>query len=88
MNRPWYRWPVPPLVQVARAARVMMSMPAHGVGEGQPAEKPGQFAIGLRPEHEMPVIGHHAVGQNSGWRVLVRLVQHTIERLVISLLLK
>ena len=69
----------PPLVQVPRAARVMLGMPAHGVGVCQPAEKPGQFAIGLRPEHEMPVIGHHAVRQESYRRSLLSFLQRTHE---------
>ena len=48
------------LVERPRAERVMRMVPSHRVRHGQPMHQPRKVAIGLRPEHEMPVVWHQA----------------------------
>ena len=38
----------------------MRMVPSHRVRHGQPMHEPRKVAIGLRPEHEMPVVWHQA----------------------------
>lgn len=48
------------LVERPRAERPMDMVPAHRVRHGQPMHEPRKVAIGLWPEHEMPVVWHQA----------------------------
>jgi hypothetical protein len=51
------------LIEVAGAGRVVVSVPSLGVRHGEPAHELREVAIGARPEQEMEVVGHHAIGQ-------------------------
>jgi hypothetical protein len=53
----------PALREVAGSGRVAVGVPALGVRHGEPAHERGEVAIGARPEQEMKVVGHHAIGQ-------------------------
>ena len=46
-------------------------MPSLGVCVRQPLHEFLHLVIGLRPEDEMPVIGHQAIRQNADWHALV-----------------
>lgn len=50
------------LVEMALAAG---AVPGLGVALGQPAHEAAKIAIGMRPEHEMPVVGHQAPGEQT-----------------------
>lgn len=50
------------LIDRAGAGAVVMRMPALRMGDRDPAEHLGEFAILPRPEEEMPMIGHEAIG--------------------------
>src|SRR3990170_4387824 len=64
----------------------MRRVPTLGVGDRQPTHELGQVAIATRPKHEMPVIGHHAPGQNPHRQTGLGLADHLLERLEVSLL--
>jgi len=75
------------LVEMAGAGGMIVGVPAHGVGVGEPADEGGQLAVGPRPEHHVPVIGHEAVGQQADRTALAGLGQHAFEgREVLGLL--
>src|SRR2546422_1095954 len=61
-------------------------MPALGVCHGQPAKERGQITIGTWPHHQVPVIGHHTIGEESHPHPLTRFRQHSLERLIITIL--
>src|SRR5580765_1712188 len=63
-------------------------MPALGVRMRQPAQEGGQLPVRFGPEDEMPVIGHEAVGEDSGRVLLESLGEHALEGLVIAGLLE
>lgn len=74
-----------PLVEMAGG--MIVGVPAHRVGVGEPADKGGQLAVGPRPEDHVPVIGHQAVGQQADGLSLPGLGQHAFEgRVVLRLL--
>ena len=52
-----------PLVERPGAAGVVVGVPAHGMRQGQPVQEVGQVAVVVRPEDEMEVVGHEAIGQ-------------------------
>ena len=77
-----------PLVQMAGSGRSMMGMPALRVGQRHPGHELREFPISPWPQHEMPVVRHDAVGENSHRRACVRLAKHALKRLEVSWLLK
>ena len=78
----------PALLKVAGTERFVMRMPAHRVRLRQPPQKVGQLPVLKRPQHEMPVIGHHAIGKDLQWKPLVGFDQEPLKRLVIRVILK
>ena len=60
------------LVEVAEADGVVGDAPAHGVGVGEPAEEGGELRRLGRPDDEVPVVAHHAPGQDTDGVTLVR----------------
>src|SRR5439155_15475107 len=81
----WKRFE-PALVQVPGTDRTAGRMPALGVCHGQPAKERGQITIGTWPHHQVPVIGHHTIGEESHPHPLTRFRQHSLERLIITIL--
>ncbi len=65
-----------------------MRMPALGVRQGQPADKPRELAILPRPDKQVPVVGHEAIGQQAGLRAFHGLCQHRLEGQVIRLIVE
>lgn len=72
------------LIDVAAAGRVAVGVPALRVREGQPADELRQLAILPRPDDEVPVVGHHAVGQEPRPRPLDSLDEDSLKRLVVA----
>jgi hypothetical protein len=59
------------LVERTGAAAVVVGVPPHGMRQGQPVQEVGQLAVLLRPQDEVEVVGHEAIGQQArGCRVL------------------
>ncbi len=56
-----------------------MGVPALRVRLAQPADETRQGAIGLGPQHEVPVIGHQAVGQHTHRHLLLGLDENAEE---------
>src|ERR1700677_2772948 len=74
---------------MARADVAIMRVPALRVRQRKIVSKIRQLAVASRPAHEVPVIRHQAIGQQTHSRhVLERLGQNTLEGLVIAYLLK
>jgi len=76
------------LVDVPRPGRVVMSMPAHAVRMRQPAHKPRQLSVFLRPQDQVPVIGHQTVGQQPRGLFGHGFQKHPLKGLVIPILLE
>ena len=53
----------PSLVEMTVTHRMMMGMPALRMHERQPAHEAREIAVLVRPEHQMPMIGHQAIGK-------------------------
>jgi hypothetical protein len=70
------------LVSAARAGRANAAC-----ASGHPGHEPRQITIVLRPEQQMPVVGHQAIGQQSHQDALDAFFQNPLEGLVISGLL-
>ena len=77
-----------PLIDVALADAVTMLMPALGMREGQPIHEPREVAIVAWPDHEMPVVWHDAVGQESHRHACTGLHQYALKRSVVPVVLK
>lgn len=60
-----------------------VSMPALCVGDGHPAEHLGEFFILARPEEEVPVIRHQAVGGDANAGLSVGFGENRFERGVV-----
>jgi hypothetical protein len=74
---------------MAAANVLVMGMPPLRMGQGQPMHEIGQVAILLRPKHEVPMVGHQAIGQQAhAGDVLLRLSHDIKERLVVHFFVK
>lgn len=67
------------LIEVAGARGVVMRVPALGVGVGQPLHEVTELAVGLRPQGQVPVVGHEAPGEDADGDALVGLGQNAFE---------
>jgi hypothetical protein len=77
------------LIQMAAANVLVMGMLPLRKGQGQPMHDIGQFAILLRPKHEVPMVGHQAIGQQAhAGHVLLRLGHDIEERRVVHFFVK
>src|SRR5205085_9899383 len=65
------------------AGGAVIGLAALRVRVREPAEKRGELAVRPRPEHEMPVVGHQAVGEDAGGVALERELHDTFEGVVI-----
>ena len=54
-----------PLLQRPGTGGAVRGMPALGMGDGQPAQRLGKLFIATWPQQQMPVVGHHTVGQQA-----------------------
>jgi hypothetical protein len=73
------------LVKMTGADCAAMGMPACGVCQCQPAREFGEFAVGARPEYEMPVVGHQAIREQARAGPLTRGMQEILEGLVVTI---
>ena len=76
----------PSLIKRSIADAPTSNPPSHGMRVRQPAEKRGQLAIFLGPNHEVPMVGHDAIGQNSKRMALASLDHDALERFVIEVI--
>ncbi len=74
------------LVQMSGTTGAVMRMPTHAVRYRQPLKEITDFAIRLRPNDEMPVIGHDDEIQNPKRNPLTCLFHDSLEGLVITCL--
>src|SRR5688572_2427976 len=73
---------------MARSAGVVVGVPPHGMGDGEPLKELADRGVRFGPHDEMPMIGHDRVVQNSEGYAKVRFVEHPLKRLVVGRLLK
>src|SRR5258705_524570 len=68
-------------------AAVMLVIPSH-VSRLKPLHPATQIAVTPRPDHQMKVVGHQAVGQHAHRATNLRLVKQPHKRRVVRLLVK
>ena len=73
-----------PLIEVASAARSAKGVPALRVSQCQPAHELRQLAVLSRPDQQMPMVGHQAIGQKPRLRSFDSLSQHSLEGGIIA----
>src|SRR5208337_4868110 len=78
----------PALVHVAASPGVPLGVPPLGVGQSQPANESRELSVLPRPDNQVPVIGHDAVGQQPCSRAIDGLFQDPLKRLVVLVFLK
>src|SRR5439155_2914852 len=76
------------LVQMPRARRAAVSVPPLRMRESKPADKTREFALALRPDDQMPVIRHHAIGQQARFGPLNGLQQDLFKGFKVRSILK
>ena len=76
------------LIDRPGAGAMMMRMPALRMRDRDPAEHLGEFAIMPRPEEEMPMIGHEAIGCDANLGLSVGLSENFLKRGVVRGLLE
>src|SRR6516225_6273918 len=72
------------LVEVSGASRVIVCMPALGVGVREPAQKSRQLLVVLGPKDKMPVVWHDAIGQEADGMTFEGLKQHAFKSLEVA----
>jgi len=77
-----------PLVHRARSRGVAMSMPALRMRDGNPPQHLGQLHISSRPEQDVPVIRHEAIGRDAYVSPVVGLGQNLLKGGVVRGLFK
>lgn len=56
-----------------------MGVPALGMGQSQQTHEGGKIVVSPRPQHQMPVVGHEAIGQNAHADAFRDFRQHFLE---------
>ena len=74
----------PPLVEMAAAGGMMLRVPAHGMGVGQPAQKGSQLALLFGPQDEVPMVGHDAIAEDADRVPFAGLVDDAEEGFVVA----
>ena len=74
------------MVKMASPFGVIVSVPAHRVRMSQPTKEIGDLSVSFRANNKMPVIGHHAVSENSKINAFMGKCQNAFKCLVVSLL--
>ena len=72
-----------PLIQRPGTGGSVRGMPTLGMGDGQPAQRLGKLFIATWPQQQMPVVGHHTVGQQANTGASDGRLQHALEGEVI-----
>ena len=73
----------PTLIEMAGPLRVMMGVPTHRMGVGQPPKESGNLMLRFRANNEMPVIGHHAIRKDWQFLSLERFNDNPFERIIV-----
>ena len=76
------------LIQVSATDRVVRYMPAHGMGMRQPTEVCRKLSFLSRPHNEVPMVSHHAPGEQPRRVPLLCFDHDFLERLVVLFLAK
>jgi hypothetical protein len=76
------------LIERAGSGRVMVRVPALSMGHGEQAHEFAQFPVLARPEHEMPVVGHQTVTDDSDGQLLVGSLDDLLHRYVIRVVVE
>jgi hypothetical protein len=76
------------LVNVSGAMAVPMGVPPLCVRERKPSDKPRQFTVRVRLDHEVPMIGHQAPGEKIGAKAIDCLLENSLQSLVICVALE
>ena len=76
------------LVEMARPDGAVVRVPPLRVSQRQPSHEFGQIAVASRPQHQVPMIRHQAIRQNSYLHAVQSFFQHTLESRVVFQLLK
>ena len=74
----------PPLIKMPGSHGLVTRVPTHGVRVGQPSKKVRYLMIVNGPDHKVPVVRHHAVGEDRKRFVQQGFSQHFHERLVVA----
>src|SRR6185312_5289513 len=75
----------PTLIQRAEADQFSQMSPSLHVSHGEPEHEAGEIFVVLRPEHQVPMIGHKTVAQDSHRHALLSLNQQSLECGIIAL---
>lgn len=63
-------------------------MPALRMSQREPPRESRQLAALTRPHHQMPMVGHHAIGQQAGLGPLDGPLENSLEGLVVIFILE
>jgi len=77
-----------PLVEMSAGGVVIMLMVPTNVGDAEPAHQPRQRLLSSRPQHQVPVIGHEAEGQQIDGVALQRLGENLEKGGIVGLLVE
>ena len=78
----------PPLIHVAGTAAVTMGVPTLRVRERKPSNKTRKFPVRVRLDHEVPMIRHQTPGQKVGGVAIDRLLENSLQCLVVGVRLE
>ena len=76
------------LIDRPGAGAMMMRMPPLGMRDRDPAEHLGEFAIMPRPQEEVPMIRHEAIGRDANLGLNVGLSENFLKRSIVRRLLE
>lgn len=76
------------LINVARPRSVVVGVVAHGVRGRDPAEKLAHLAIPVRPQHQVPMVGHELVAEQLDFVPFQPFGQNSLEGREVFLLVK
>ena len=76
----------PTLVEMAAAGTAPVGVPALGMGQGEQAHEGGEVIVAPRPEDQVPMIGHEAIGEDTHRHALLHRGQHAFKGAVVLLL--
>jgi hypothetical protein len=76
------------LIDMATAKRLVVRMPTHRMRMAQPLGETRKFTFCLRPDNQVPVVGHQTISEKPRWSFFQRFADDTLKRFVITILLK
>ena len=76
------------LLQVSCSLCLVVCVPVHRVGVGQPPKEECHLVLGFGPDHEMAVIGHHAIGKDRQLFPLIGIRDQLLKKFIVLGFLK